>query len=109
MIWLLLLLYAIFIYYFILKCDSKTSSKIFSIFSGLFLILAITPLWSDNLFTIFINISAFFPFVLGALGIILGWFGIKGGVRGVLLFSNILALFFYLIVFLIGTVGFQEP
>ncbi|MGN7408633.1 hypothetical protein [Sporosarcina sp. SAFN-010] len=109
MIWLLLLLYAIFIYYFILKCDSKTSSTIFSLLSGIFLILTIAPLWSDKLFTIFINISAFFPFVLGALGIILGWFGIKGGVRGILLVTNILAIFFYLIVFLIGTVGFQEP
>ncbi|MCM3757140.1 hypothetical protein M3197_06515 [Sporosarcina aquimarina] len=109
MIWVLLLLYAIFIYYFILKSDSQTNTKIFSALSGVFLILMLTPLWSDSLFMSFINISLFFPFVFGFLGIILGWFGIKGGVRGVLLFSNILAMVFYLIVFLIGTVGFQQP
>ncbi|WP_025784582.1 hypothetical protein [Sporosarcina sp. D27] len=109
MIWVLLLLYAIFIYYFIVKSDSQTSAKIFSVLSGGILILILTPLWSDRLFTIFINISLFFPFVFGILGIIFGWFGIKGGVRGVLLFTNILATVFYLIVFLIGTVGFQQP
>lgn len=54
-----------------------------------------------------------FKFILsiyfGAIGIILGWFGIKGGVRGTLLVANILAIIFYLIVFLMGTVGFQQP
>ena len=109
MIWVLLLLYAVFVYYFVLKSDSATSSKIFSLLSGVFLIFTITPVWSLSLFMVFIGISPFLPFVIGALGVIFGWFGIKGEVRGILLFTNILAIFFYLFVFLVGAFGFQQP
>ena len=109
MIWVLLLLYTVFVYYFVLKSDSKTSSKVLSLFSGGFLILTITPMWSFSLFMIFIDISPFIPFVIGILGIIFGWFGVKEGIRGILLFTNILAVLFYLFVFLIGKFGFQQP
>ena len=109
MIWLILLLYAIFIYYFIIKSDTKTYAKVFSILSGLFLILILTPMWSFSLFVTFLNLSLFSPFIFGALGIILSCFGVKGGVRGTLLVVNILAMIFYLFVFLMGTVGFQQP
>jgi len=51
----------------------------------------------------------FLPFVLGMLGIIFGWAGIKGEVRISLLFINSLALIFYLFAFLIGTFGFKQP
>lgn len=109
MIWILLLLYMVFGYYFVLKSDTKTSSKTFSLLSGALFILAIAPLWSASLFTILTDISLFLPFIIGILGIILGWFGVKEGVRGVLLFSNTFAILFYLFVFLIGIFGFQEP
>lgn len=109
MIWVLLLLYAVFVYYFVLKSGSTTMSKIYSLLSGGFLIFTITPVWSLGLFMIFIDISPILPFVIGALGIIFGWFGVKGEVRGILLFANILAMFFYLFVFLIGAFGFQQP
>lgn len=109
MIWVLLLLYAVFVYYFVLKSDSKASFKVFSLLSGGFLILMITPMWSFSLFMIFIDISPFLPFVIGTLDIIFGWFGVKEGVKGILLFTNILAMLFYLYVFLMGTFGFQQP
>lgn len=109
MIWILLLLYTVFVYYFVLKSDSKISSKVFSLLSGGFLILTITPIWSFSLFMVFIDISTFLPFVIGAFGIIFGWFGVKEEVRGILLFTNILAMLFYLFVFLVGAFGFQQP
>lgn len=109
MILVLFLLYTVFVYYFVLKSDSKTSFKVFSLLSGGFLILTLTPMWSFSLFMIFIDISPFLPFVIGTLGIIFGWFGVKEGVRGILLFTNILAMLFYLFVFLVGTFGFQQP
>lgn len=109
MIWILLPLYTVFVYYFVLKSDSKTSSKVFSLLSGGFLILTITPMWSFSLFMVFIDISPFLPFLIGALGIIFGWFGVKEEVRAILLFTNILAMLFYLFVFLVGAFGFQQP
>lgn len=109
MIWILLLLYAVFAYYFVFKSDAETSSKAFSLLSGALLILAIAPLWSTNLFMILIEISTFSPFIIGVLGIIFGWFGVKDGVRGTLVITNILAILFYLFIFLIGVFGFQEP
>lgn len=108
MIWVILLLYIVFAYYFVLKSDSKASSKVFSLLSGGFLILTITPMWSFSLFMIFIDISPFLPFLIGTLGIIFGWFGVKEEVRVILLFTNSLAMLFYLFVFLMGTFGFQQ-
>lgn len=109
MIWVLLLLFIVFVYYCVLKSDSKTLSKVFSLLSGGFLILTITPIWSFSLFTTFIDISPFLPFFFGTLGLIFGWFGVKEEARGILLFTNVLAILFYLFVFLIGTLGFQQP
>lgn len=109
MIWILLLLYMVFAYYFILKNDAKSSPKLFSLFSGAFLILTIAPLWSFSLFMVLIDISSFLPFIIGGFGILFGWFGVKEGVRGVLLFTNILAILCYLFVFLSGAFGFQAP
>ncbi len=93
----------------IIKTNSKPIEKCFSLLSQVFFIVTITLLWSDELFVFVINISLFFPFVFGVLGIIAGWFGIKGSVRISLLVINSLALAFYLIVFLIGTGGFRQP
>jgi len=71
--------------------------------------LMATPVWNKRLFDYIIDISLFLPFVFGVLGIIFGWFGIKEGTRASFILINILALLFYFIVFLVGTIGFQEP
>ncbi|WP_058949884.1 hypothetical protein [Oceanobacillus picturae] len=92
-------------YYFILKSKSTTMKKCFSFLSLIFFLLIISVFWSDKV----INISLILPFLLGISGIILGWFGIKSDLRISLIGLNILALVFYLIVFLMATVGFQEP
>ena len=106
MIWICLALFLVLIYYII---NSKTLYKCFSFLSGVFFILTISPLLSEEIFDILIKISLFLPFVLGMLGIIFGWFGIKGEVRISLLFINSLAFIFYLFAFLIGTFGFKQP
>jgi|SRR5690625_22654 len=109
MMWLILLVILIVGYYFIIKSKSKNVEKCFSLFSLVLFMLTTASFWNNKLFDFIIDISLFLPFVLGVLGVIFGWFGIKGNVRISLIGINILALFFYLIVFLMGTVGFQEP
>jgi len=109
MIWIYLALFLVLSYYFIIKSDSKTLQKFFSLLSGVFFILTISPLLSEVIFDFLIKISLFLPFVLGMLGIIFGWAGIKGEVRISLLFINSLAFLFYLLAFLMGTFGFKQP
>ncbi|GGA90106.1 hypothetical protein [Ornithinibacillus halotolerans] len=70
--------------------------------------LIIILIISDS-FSFVLNKSLYLPFIFGAIGIIFGWFGIKGDVRKCLIGVNTLALGFYLIVFLMAMVGFQEP
>jgi|SRR5690625_252981 len=106
--WITLLAILVVGYYIIKKSQAKVKEKCFSIFSLIFLILAM-PLWNDRLFDAVINISVFLPFVLGIFGIIWGSFGIKGNVRLSLIGLNVFAFAFYLIIFLMGTIGFQEP
>ena len=74
--------------------DSRISSKLFSVLSGLFILLTIAPLWNDNLFTFFISINIYFPFYFGCLAAIIGWFGVKGGVRGSLLVTSFVVMIF---------------
>lgn len=109
MTWLLLLVFLIVSYYFVIKVKSKSIEKSFSLLSLLMFMLMATPIWNERLFDYIIDISLFLPFVFGLLGIIFGWFGIKEGTRASFILINILALLFYLIVFLMGTIGFQEP
>lgn len=109
MIWIFLALFLVLSYYFIIKSDSKKLQKCFSLLSGVFFILTISPLWSEEIFGFFIEISLLLPFVFSVLGIIFGWAGIKGEVRISLLFINSLAFIFYLFVFLLGTFGFKQP
>lgn len=109
MVWALLLVFVLLTYYFIIKSASKVSSKVLSLLSGLLLILTIMPFWNESLFSYLININVFLPFAFGVLGVVFGWLGIKDGVRGFLVTANSLAIAFYLIIFLIGTFGFQEP
>ena len=109
MTWIFLLVFLIVSYYFIIKAKSKNIEKSFSLLSLLMFMLMATPIWNERLFDYVIDISLFLPFVLGLLGIIFGWFGIKEGTGASFILMNILALLFYLIVFLMGTIGFQEP
>jgi hypothetical protein len=107
--WFFLLVSLIVSYYFIIKAKSKNVEKSFSLLSLIMVMLMVSPLWSGRLFDYIIDISLFLPFVLGFLGIIFGWVGIKGGTRASFIVLNIMALLYYLIVFLMGTKGFQEP
>lgn len=109
MTWLFLLVFLIVSYYFVIKSKSKSIEKSFSFLSLLMFMLIATPIWNERIFDYIIDISPFLPFVFGLLGILFGWFGIKEGTRASFILINSLALLFYLIVFLMGTVGFQEP
>lgn len=109
MTWLFLLVFLIVSYYFVIKSKSKSIEKSFSFLSLLMFTLIATPIWNERIFDYIIDISPFLPFVFGVLGILFGWFGIKEGTRVSFILINSLALLFYLIVFLMGTVGFQEP
>lgn len=109
MTWLFLLVFLILSYYFVIKARSKSIEKSFSFLSLLMFMLMVTPIWNESLFDYIIDISLVLPFVFGALGILFGWFGIKEGTRASFILINILALLLYLIVFLVGTIGFQEP
>jgi hypothetical protein len=108
MAWIILVVVLIVSYYFIVKNNSKITEKIFSLLSLVFAVLTIIPILSE-VFSFVLNLSFFLPFVFGVLGIIFGWFGIKRDLRISLIGINVLALGFYLIVFLMATVGFQEP
>ena len=108
MVWVILLAILIIGYYFIIKRNAKITEKYFSLFSLIFAALAIIPILSES-FSFVLRSSLFLPFVFGLLGIILGWFGMKGDLRISLIGLNSMVLVFYLIVFLMATVGFQEP
>src|SRR5690625_701320 len=92
-------------YFFILKSKSKTIKKCLSLLSLVFFLLIIFVFWSDKV----IELSLFLPFVLGTLGIILGWLGIKGDLRISLIGLNLITLIIYFVLFFAATVGFQEP
>ncbi|GGH73424.1 hypothetical protein JOD43_000065 [Pullulanibacillus pueri] len=87
--------------------------KTFSVGSGLCFLVTLLPLIGEKfglqVYQLMISIHSFFPFELNALGLILGWFGMKGNLRVALLILNLLSLFFHLFVFLMATYGFQEP
>lgn len=108
MVWIILLAVLIVSYYFIVKSNSKFIEKIFSLLSLVFTALTIIPFLSES-FSFILELNFLLPFVFGMLGIILGWFGIKGDLRISLIGINVLILVFFLIVFLMVTVGFQEP
>lgn len=109
MTWIFLLVFLIVSYYFVIKAKSKSMEKSFSYLSLLMFMLMVSPIWNERIFDYIVDISPFLPFVFGLLGIIFGWFGVKEGTRASFILINILALLFYLIIFLMGTVGFQEP
>ncbi len=108
MVWIILLAVVIVSYYFIVKSNSKIKDKIFSFLSLVFAVLTIIPILSE-VFSFVLNMSLYLPFMFGVLGILFGWFGIKGDLRISLIGINVLVLGFYLFVFLMATVGFQEP
>ena len=95
--------------YCLIKSRATTREKWYSFASMIFLLLVISPIWYERLFDFMIGVSLFLPFVLGMLGAIFGWQGIKGSVRWGLNGLNALALVFYTVVFLAGTIGFKEP
>ncbi|WP_337019195.1 hypothetical protein [Oceanobacillus massiliensis] len=108
MIWIVSLASLIVSYYFIIKSNSQPVEKIFSLLSLIFVGLTILSFLSE-FFSFIIKLSFYIPFGSGVLGIILGWFGIKGDLRISLIGLNVLTLGFYIFIFLMATVGFQGP
>lgn len=108
MIWIVLLAVLIVSYYFIAKNKSKMIEKVFSQLSLVFGALTILPILSES-FSSILNFSLFLPIVFGMLGIVFGLLGIKGDLRISFIGLNVLGLVSYLIVFMMATVGFQQP
>ncbi|MCP2034739.1 hypothetical protein L1279_001726 [Planomicrobium sp. HSC-17F08] len=89
--------------------------KVYSIGSGFCFLLMILPLafpyspggvdWLDLL----LSVNFYYPMMLGAAGIALGWLGVKGNVRFYLVLLNSLIFAFYVLVALVAVFGFQEP
>lgn len=89
--------------------------KSFSLLSAVFLLLTVFPVippfdkWGDKLFVFILEISIYLPFIFGVIGILFALVGVKGNIKITLVIANILGLFLFLIIFLMGTIGFQEP
>lgn len=62
-----------------------------------------------KIFDLIIGPTLYLPFGLGIIGIIFGIFGVKGYVRLTLVCLNIFGLIGYLVIFIMATIGFQEP
>lgn len=62
-----------------------------------------------KIFNLIAGASLYLPFGLGILGILFAMVGVKGYVRLTLLGLNIIGLVGYLVIFIMATVGFQEP
>ncbi|MBX0315998.1 hypothetical protein [Planococcus glaciei] len=89
--------------------------KVYSIGSGFCLLLMILPLalpyspGGVDLFDLLLSVNFYFPMMLGAAGIVLGWLGVKGNVRFYLVLLNSLMFTFYILVTWVAVFGFQEP
>ncbi|MGM0830277.1 MAG: hypothetical protein ACQEU4_18805 [Bacillota bacterium] len=66
------------------------TKKYYSIFSGVFFIMAIFPLiagltkWGNEIYVAVLNISIFLPLIFGVLGLIFALIGMNGKVKLVL-------------------------
>lgn len=109
MIWLILIA-LIDVSYYILKANHTSwRERIFSFLSMYLAALTLAVQWNESLLLFIGRISLYLPFIFGIAGVILGWLGLKGDVRISLSLINVLALGYYLVLFFVATVGFQEP
>ncbi|MFS0875234.1 hypothetical protein [Solibacillus isronensis] len=88
---------------------------IFSVISAL-LCLVLISLFNEmpfrleeKIFNLIVAPNLYLPFGVGILGFLFAMFGVKGYIRLTLLGLNIVGLVGYLVIFIMATVGFQEP
>ena len=86
---------------------SVTSAFLFLLTSSSFIEMPFRL--EEKIFNLIAGISIYLPFGLGILGLLFAVFGVKGYVRLTLSVLNIAGLVFYLFIFIMATVGFQEP
>ncbi|MCC2248965.1 hypothetical protein JUJ52_03200 [Virgibacillus sp. AGTR] len=87
--------------------------RFFSILSVFFFIMTILLIlyipnqreWENALFEYILE----FPFIFGGLGIVSALLGVKGSTKITLILLISIVMVWYLFVYLMGTVGFQEP
>ena len=63
----------------------------------------------EKIFNLIVAPNLYLPFGVGILGFLFAMFGVKGYIRLTLLGLNIVGLVGYLVIFIMATVGFQEP
>ncbi|WP_339176324.1 hypothetical protein MKY51_07745 [Solibacillus sp. FSL R5-0691] len=63
----------------------------------------------EKIFNLIVAPNLYLPFGIGVLGLLFALFGVKGYIRLTLFGLNIIGLIGYLVIFLMATVGFQEP
>ncbi|MEK5184999.1 hypothetical protein [Solibacillus sp. FSL W7-1324] len=88
---------------------------IFSVISAIICLALISLLnkmpfrLEEKIFNLIVAPNLYLPFGIGVLGLLFALFGVKGYIRLTLLGLNIIGLISYLIIFVMATVGFQEP
>ncbi|AMO85387.1 hypothetical protein B857_02687 [Solibacillus isronensis B3W22] len=88
---------------------------IFSVVSALLCLLLISLFtempfrFEEKIFNLIVGTNIYLPFGLGILGLFFAMFGVKGYIRLTLVCLYIAGLVGYLVIFIMATVGFQEP
>ncbi|WP_200411200.1 hypothetical protein [Virgibacillus salexigens] len=86
-------------YLFIIKQRAKLKLKVFSLLAVICFAFN-SLLWNEKIFVFVTDINPFLPIVSGVLGIIFGWYGMKGDVRISILLANTLTFILYLLLFI---------
>lgn len=90
------------------------TKKYYSIFSGMFFIMAIFPLiagltkWGNEIYVAVLNSSIFSPLIFGVLGLIFALIGMKGKVKISLVLVNVLGVSLSLFLLFVAIYGFQQ-
>jgi hypothetical protein len=93
----------------------KLKEKFFTGLSAFCLVLAFllfnydSTTWYGKFFDFLYDISIFTPLIIGVLGIISAFLGVKGAIRIILILLNLFSLMVFLFVILMALFGFQEP
>ncbi|MGE7218522.1 hypothetical protein ACQKJC_18645 [Priestia koreensis] len=89
--------------------------KYYSILSSVFFIMTTVPLLAgltksgNFLYVALLEVSIFFPLILGVIGLIFALIGVKGGVKVSLVLVNGVGIALSLVVIFIALYGFQQP
>jgi hypothetical protein len=88
--------------------------KYYSIFSGVFFIMAVFPLIAgltkigNVVYVAVLNVSIFLPLIFGVLGLLFAFIGINGKVKISLVLVNILGVSLSIFLVFIAMFGFQQ-